>query len=121
MKQSILFVDKRMKITVVSDVICNVVELRGSGRPPLSLKKEESIMASKAKIVVKECHEALDEYRWMLEDAISRGDKAEAEAIRRDMKRARNDLHAAKRKNGKERRYNDVWNEDNLALALCAF
>ena len=78
-------------------------------------------MASKSKLYVKECHEALDEYRWMLEDAVSRGDKKEVEALRRDMKRAKNDLIIKKKKNGKERRYNDQYNADQLALALCAF
>ena len=73
------------------------------------------------KCIIKDCHEALDEYRWMLEDAVARGDKAEAKALRRDMKRVRNDLLAAKRKNGKEKRYDKVFKEEQLALALCAF
>lgn len=75
---------------------------------------------SKNKKLVKECHEAMDEFRWMLEDAVARGDKAEAETLRRDMKRTKYDLLSAKRKNGKERRYNG-YESDRIALAMCAF
>ena len=73
------------------------------------------------KQAIKDCYEALDEYRWMLEDAVARGNKSEAESLRRDMKRVRNDLLAVKRKNRKEKRYDSVFYEEQLALALCAF
>lgn len=76
---------------------------------------------SKNKRNIKQCHEALDDYRWMIEDAIMRGDMEEAASLRKSMKRTKNDLLSYKKKDGKEKRYASIQRNDELALAFCAF
>lgn len=70
---------------------------------------------------IKECRESMDDYKWMMEEAIARGDKDEIQSLRKSMKRAKNELLAMKQKGRKEKRYNDLYNSDAIALAMCAF
>lgn len=75
---------------------------------------------SKNKRTILDCHEAIDNYRWMLEDAISRGDKEEASLLRKELKQARNDMLDAKRCAGREKR-NAKRMQNEIYLAMCAF